>query len=275
MTVDKSEISVGDRVVATLVYAWPTGWTPVVEPDPAGDLSGVFVADLPPVKSQDTGEGSRRSFTITLVSTRSGAWELPRPSFTVRPPAGDAVTVQAPQVVVQVGLDAAPVTLPAPRPAWTKPAAAPPPPWWPWLAGGGVLLAIGAVVWWKLRPKRLPDPPISLARRALAAAGELPDARESGTAISLALRRYAGAIWTFDGAGATTREAAAHLRQLGSSVPANESTELLRLLGVLDDLRWAPGEVTADQVKPQLTAALAWIEAVQRRLDAAEQKREP
>jgi hypothetical protein len=268
-SVAKTQINVGDPVVATLTYRWPAGWRPLVEPDPALALTGVFVADLPAPVAQDTAEEHRRTWTITLVSTRSGAWELPRPAFTVRPPAGEPVTSTAPSIVVQVGTAAAPVALPEPRPAWTRPPAAVGRAWWPWIAGGGAVLAgVAVLLWWRLRRRTPPPPPISVARRALAAALDIADARESATAVSLALRRYAGAVWAFDGAGATTRETAAHLRSLGDRVQAEELTELLRLLGGLDDLRWVPGQLDAPRIKPLADAGLAWLDAVQRRLDA-------
>jgi hypothetical protein len=273
-TAADASVGVGSTVALTLVYRWPAGWTPTEPPDPAAALTSVFVADLPPPVAQDTAEESRRTWRIAVVPTRSGAWELPRPSFTVRPPTGTPVTVTAPLVVVTVGAGSATAALPAPRPAWTCPVAAPAAAAWPWWAAGTALagILVGAW-WWRRRGLAPPEPPGSLARRALAAAAETAEPRSAGSAASLALRRYAGQVWGFDGAGATTRECAGLLRRPGSPAPSDEVATLLRILGGLDDLRWAPGAVEAAPVAALIRDGAGWVDALERRLAAAEAAR--
>jgi hypothetical protein len=269
-SVDRSQIAVGDSVVATLVQRWPAGWEPVGDPDPSPDLAGVFVADLPPAEVLDGGGERHRRWRITLVAVRSGAWALPRPELRLRSATGALVTVTAPALTVQVGPEALPVRLPATRALWTRPPAGIAHSPWPWIAGGLVLLAgIGALIWWRRRRAAPPVPLIDRTRAALAAALAQPDTRAAASAVSLALRRHAGAVWDFDGAGATAREVAALLRRLGDAVPEEERRELLRILDGLDGLRWAPGDLDPERVRPWAESGRRWAEGVHDRLTQA------
>lgn len=266
-----AQVGVGESVTVTVTYRWPGGWTVATEPDPSPDFAACFVTSAPPPERSRADGGERRVFRYTLAATRSGAWALPRPRFSASGPQG-AVEAQAPEVIVQVGTESTPPRLPAPRPALVRPPLdqAQPARWW-WIGGGAAVLAAAiALVWWRRRPR--PDPAataLQVFTAELAAAPGLGDARAVGTGISLALRRFAGAHWGFDGPGQTTREVAASLRRLPAGrIGDAESADLLRLLGRLDDLRWSAGELPAEAMRELALLAQTWAAGVQARLDA-------
>lgn len=272
-----AQVGVGETVTVTITYAWPQGWTVASEPDPGPELRELFVTSAPPPERASAGGRERRTFRYAVAATRSGAWRMPRPSLTATGPAGPA-TVQAAEVIVQVGTESAPPRLPAARPLLVRP-----PPgaeadrrlWW-WI-GGGALLAVAAAAWWLARRRNRPDPAATawqVFAGEFAQARQPGDAREVGTRISLAVRRYAGSVWGFDGPGQTTREISASLRRLGAArVADDEAAALLRLLGRLDDLRWSAGEVPAEAMAELATLAEAWTSGIQRRLDAEAEAR--
>jgi hypothetical protein len=99
------------------------------------------------------------------------------------------------------------------------------------------------------------------------------DGKDLGAGISLALRRYAGELYRFDAPGSTTREIAAVVA--GDRFPADEARALVRLLERLDDLRWAPGELPAEQVRPLVEDATTWVAQAERRLAAEAAVRQP
>lgn len=269
--------NVGDPVAVTFTYRWPRAWTPVGpgsragEPDPGAGLTGQFVTDLPPARRLGSGDEERRVFTITLAALRSGPWEVPVPPFTVRETRADGSVADhaaaGTPLLLQVGTEAAPPQLPAPRAAWTRPASD---------AGGrtmllsaGAVLLVAAALTVALLLRRRALPPAQTPRQRFAndwdAAGAAPDGKEAGARLSLALRRYSGAQFAFDGPGSTTRETAAALR---GRIPEAEQRELVRLLDQLDGLRWAAGDLPATAVRPLMEGARAWCDGVQRRLDA-------
>lgn len=271
------QVAVGENVTLTITYRWPRGWTVSPEPDPGPELGGLFVTAAPPPERSRTGEEERRTFRYTVAAARSGAWLLPRPAFTATGPGG-AVEARAPEVVVQVGTEAAPPQLPAARPALIRPPPSlAPARRWPWYAGGTLLAAALAGLWWWRRQRRREAAALSAWQvlvQDLAAVRGAADGKELGAGLSLALRRYAGALWDFDGPGQTTREVGASLRRLGPGrIAEAEAADLLRLLGRLDDLRWSAGDLPAAAVADSATLAEAWAGAVQRRLDAEAEAR--
>jgi hypothetical protein len=269
LSASPAAVNVGDPVTITLTYRWPHGWVPTTpshEPDPSAAFAGEFVTSLPPVQRISTGEEERRTFVLTCSALRSGAWALPRPTLAVDGPRG-RVEATASAVIVQVGTEAKPAQLPPPRPAWARPraaGAAATPAW----VYGAVAVAIAGLATWLLLLRRRAAPPPPTPREVFArdwqAAADSGDGKEAGARLSLALRRYAGAIYRFDGPGSTTRETAFHLR---GRMPEGEQRELVRQLDQLDALRWAADDLEVTAVRPSLDAALAWVEAVQRRLD--------
>jgi hypothetical protein len=264
-------IGVGETVAVTITYRWPHGWSVAAEPDPSADFRDTFVTAAPPPERLSADGSERRSFRYTIAATRSGAWALPRPRFSASGPNG-AVEAQAPAVIIQVGTEAAPPHLPAARPALVRPPADTPAPtrWW-WIAGGAALALVAAASWLLGRRQRI-DPAataLQVFQSELAAALRCSDAREVGTGISVALRRFAGAHWGFDGPGQTTREITASLRRLAAgAISDEESAALLRLLSRLDDLRWSAGDLPAEVMRELATLAESWAGGVQRRVEA-------
>ena len=271
LSANPAQVAVGETIVVTVTYRWPHGWSVAGEPDPAADFRSLFVTAAPPAERASTGEEERRTYRYTVAAARSGAWLLPRPALTAQGPTG-AKMAQAPEVIVQVGAESAPPKLPAARPLLVRPpvALASDHRWW-WIGGGLAALLVAGLVWWRLhRRAAVSGPsPWELFGGELDAAKSSSDAKDAGARISLAVRRYAGSVWRFDGPGQTTREVGATLRRLRSgTITEEESRDLLRLLGRLDDLRWSPGDAPAEAMQDLVTLARTWAEGVQRRLDA-------
>jgi hypothetical protein len=265
-----AQVAVGDPVTVTLTWTWPSGWQASREPDPAVDYRDCFVTDAPPVQTTHTAEGERRSLRLTLLANRSGAWALPRPTLTVSGPQG-AVTLTAPAVIVQVGAEAAPAKLPEPIALRVRPPASATADqrWW-WIGGGAAVVIVGValVLLRRRREATVIIPPAERFAAELRQLGAITDSKELGAGISLALRRYAGDIYRFDGAGATTREVAAQVQGRGQASSDDERRQLVRLLERLDDLRWAAGDLDLALVRPLTDDAGAWVATVERRLAA-------
>ncbi len=270
MSATPAETEIGKTVVVTVTYRWPAGWSVEPKPDPAPDFRDAFISAMPLPQDTVTAEGARRVVALTLTATRSGAWALPRPTLTANGPKGP-LTITAAPVIVQVGTSAAPAKLPPPiglrlqAPPVTQAR-------WPWLVGGGViaLSLIAVTLLFILRRRHaaalIPLTPAQAFTRDVDAAQTATDGKDLGAQLSLALRRYCGATWRFDGGGATVREVAATLgrRQL----PDDERRALQRLLERLDELRWSPAELPADQVLPLVADAANAVATVERRLAA-------
>lgn len=273
MSATPAETEVGKTVLVTVTYRWPAGWSVEPKPDPAPDFRDAFISAMPLPQDTVTAEGARRVVALTLTATRSGAWALPRPTLTAYAPKGPKgpLTITAEPVIVQVGTSAAPAKLPppiglrlqAPLVAQAR---------WPWLVGGGVialsLLAVALLIMLRRRhaAASVPLTPAQAFTRDVDAAQAATDGKDLGAQLSLALRRYCGATWRFDGGGSTVREVAATLgrRQL----PDDERRALQRLLERLDELRWSPAELPADQVRPLIADAANAVATVERRLAA-------
>ena len=265
-----AQIAVGETVQVTVTYRWPHGWTVDAEPDPAVAFRSQFVTAAPPAARSSTAEEERRTFRYTVAATRSGAWLLPRPQLAVRSPQGP-VSVTAPEVIVQVGSESAPPNLPAARPLLLRPPQALPGSqrWW-WIGGAAALIAIAAL-WWRRRRGTIASGPTpwQVFEADLSSARSAADGKSAGAAISLAVRRYAGGIWGFDGPGLTTREMGVTLRRLrAGKISDDESRDLLRLLARLDDLRWNVNDAPTEAMHDLVTLAHTWADGVQKRLDA-------
>lgn len=276
LSASPAAVAVGDAVTVTLSYRWPHGWTvltPSHEPEPAGAFASEFVTSVPPAQASSTGEEQRRTFTMTLLALHSGTWQSPRPRLDVEGPSGRQHAI-ANAVIVQVGTEAKPADLPAARGAWVHPPAsgAGPMAWW-LIALAVVLLivALGLALWWTRRHLVPPPTPLEVFTAECLAAISTSDGKEAGARLSLALRRYVGALYAFDGPGSTTRETATHLR---GRLNEDEQHALLRLLGQLDDLRWSAPELPAPLVRESAQSARTWCDRLQHRLDEAAQERE-
>lgn len=270
LSASPAEVAVGDPVTVSVTWTWPAGWQVQRQPDPTEDFRTSFVTDAPPVQATHTAEGERRVVKVTLLAERSGAWALPRPTLIAVPPTGEPVTVEAPAVIVQVGSEAKPASLPDPIPLRIRPplaVTAQRTGWW--IAGGATLVALAALALLLRRRATAAAavPPADRFSQELGRLAAIADGRDLGGAISLALRSYAGAVFAFDAPGSTTREVAATLAR--REHPEDERRALVRLLERLDDLRWAPGELPADTVRPLADEAGAWVAGVERRLLAA------
>ena len=262
--------NVGDRVTVTLTYRWPHGWLAEGrgnEPDPARDFAGEFTVDLPPPVRTSTGEEERRVFTVVLAAQRAGAWALPRPTLTARNGAQSASAV-ASEVIVQVGSEDKPPQLPVARPAWT-PARNPDAgglPAWIWICLTIAVLGLGVLALTARRRRLVSAPtPWEIFASDWQTAGAVSDGKEAGARLSLALRRLAGALFAFDGPGATARETLWHLR---GKLNDDEQRDLGRLLDQLDALRWAADDLAPSAMRPLIDSGQRWSATLKGRLDA-------
>jgi hypothetical protein len=267
-------VPVGKTIELVVSYSWPAGWTVAAEPDPSAELSGLFITRAAPVERTSTGEGERRVFRYTVAAPRSGAWALPRPRLTATGPSGTA-TSTASEVVIQVGADNAPPKLPAAKPLRVLPPEPPASRWWPWAAGAAVLVLIAALAFWlRRRAVAARIPPVDVARAALARLDQ-QDGKSTAAGLSLVLRTYAGAVGGFDGPGQTPREIGFALSRT-TVFTTDEARVLVRLLERLDDLRWTPADLPADQVLPLVSEGRLWLDAREARIAAeAEATKKP
>lgn len=269
LTASSNAVNIGEAVIVTVTYRWPAGWTVVApngEPDPAKDFATAFVTNLPPPQKHSSGQEERRVFTITVLANRDGAWELPRPTFTVKAPDGTRSSV-APSVLIQVGAEDKPAELPPPRKAWTR-AHGPADherAWWILAVVVVALAGLAALLLARRRQQATVRTPWEQFHEDWTAATASSDGKEAGARLSLALRRCLGTLFRFDGPAATTREAAGFLR---GRLSDDEHRELIRLLESLDALRWAPEHLPPSAVRPLADQGRAWNGALKRRLDA-------
>lgn len=271
MSATPAQLAMGGTVTVTVAYRWPSAWS-AGEPNPSLAFTEQFVTAAPPPVASSAGGEERRVFSLTLSPMRSGAWQLPRVAFAATPPEGEPRHVESNTVVVQVGPATSPVTPPDARPLAKRAARDDARSLVPWIAGGGVLVAGILALALLARRRRAAPPPDPLAelRAALALADGAADGKDAAAITGLALRRYAGAVWSFDGAGATAREATAAVRAVG---PDDEARELARLLDALETVRWSPQALPRERLAPVVQSAGTWAESVRRRLDAEAEAR--
>ncbi len=266
-------VPVGQTIEVVITYTWPAGWTVAREPDPSADLAGQFVTRAAPVERASTGEGERRVFRYTVAAPRSGAWALPRPTLTATGPSG-ALTSTASEVVIQVGADSAPPKLPAAKALRILPPEPPAVRWWPWAAGAAALVVIAGLAFWlRRRAVAARIPPVEVARAALTRLDQR-DGKTAAAGLSLLLRTYAGTIGGFDGPGQTPREIGFALARI-PAFTADETRVLVRLLERLDDLRWTPADLPAEQVLPMVSEGRMWLDAREARVAAEAEAKKP
>lgn len=257
-------VPVGSPVEVTVTYRWPADWQ-VEPPNPGPAFADAFVIDSPPPERWRTGQEAGERWRLRLLAQRSGAWALPQPQLRARHD-GTTQDVQAPEVVIQVGTEAAPAQPAAPRALWlSDDLPADETPWWIAAAVAGVLaIGLGVLAWWW--PRRHVEPPVPPLRTLHEALGNAlgGDGKEAGARVSRALRRYCGDTFGFDGPATTARECSQRLR---APLADDEYRTISRLLDELDGLRWAADDLGVGSVEPLRSQALAWAEQVQARLD--------
>jgi len=263
-----AQVEVGKPVTISVVYHWARGWSVDHEPDPSQAFADQFVTFISPPKESVAGGTETRAFTLTVLPTASGAWTLPSPRMVVSGPAAQRLEVGPPPVIVTVGRAAADLQAPAPRPLASRPVVAASHPLW-WL-GGGIAIALAVWVAVMVLMRRVRDAArLQTAHEALqeglAQALAQQDGKESAALASLALRRFSGLVWRFDGPGSTARETVAMVR---ARADTEEFRELARLLDELEALRWAADELNAQRLQPIIAAGRRWGDAVQQRLVA-------
>lgn len=247
----------GAPVTVRITYRWPAGWV-VRDADPALAFADLPAAEYQPATTLRTGAEHRRAWTVVLIApSEPGPWALPRPEFTAIGPDGPRSAV-APLVVVDLGA-AAPVATAAARPLVAADPGLPVgAPWWRGAAAGvAIALAAAGGWWWLGRPPRPPPTPVEIFRRACPAGGP---GKAGAAHLGLALRRYLGSVYGFDGDAATSSEAADRVRE---ALPKHEHATLVALLNDLDDRRWAAPDLPAAALDAARGSASDWVEAVE------------
>jgi len=264
MSAQPSQVAIGEQVTVTMTYRWPSSWH-AGEPNPTEVFAEAFVAESPPPERTRTAEEERRTWKLVLLATRSGPWTLPKPTMHVIGPAG-AVDVSAPDVTIQIGAESQPPQPASARPLWTAGSGEVEPRRWIAVIIA-VVIAIAALLgWWVLGRRRIiaNESPADRLRRDLKGLQDLHDGKEISARLGLAVRRWCGSTFTYDGPGLTTRETLAKLREL---LKDDEYSSVSRLLGDLDNLRWAAGILDAGTVLPLSERVLAWSDAVHQRIN--------
>lgn len=271
LIVKPAQLNVGEELTATVIYKWPSNWRPKGQPDPTAAFQSQFVTAFPPAQTTRTGEGEQRLFNVTILAQRSGAWAMPRLSWDFTGPNGSE-TIQGPEVIVQVGTEQAPAKLPASRPLWSKAetAAADQTSRW-WMASSAALIVAVAAVLIFHRRKHFTPPatPIEVFRKETAHCAASGDGKEAGALLSLALRRFCGATWHFDGPGSTTRELSRWLRQ---QLQADEHHDVMHIVEELDGLRWGADDLPVSAIQGLLERSKKWVDGVHQRLQAEAEK---
>lgn len=261
-----TDLAVGDELELRLTYRWPADWPVLVEADPARDFAELRLTAVEQRDARRFADRQESIWQVAVLVERSGAWELPTPRLVLQGPDGP-VRASCEPLLLQVGLPDGEPPLEEARGLWTRPPIdleQPLSPWW-YLGGAAVLLAGLVVGWWYWRrpPAATAVAAETVARQALARARQAGDGKQAAGIISLALRRYCGVAWAFDGVGATAAETISHITGRATDT---ERQDLRKLFHDLDGLRWAPGELTAATVGPYVDQALGWLERVAERL---------
>lgn len=263
------DLEVGDVAKLRIVYRWPANTAVIRAPDPAGDLHGLLVEELIRVDQGRVGDDQREVWRAQLVVPVSGTWSLPRPWFSIRGPDGPERIV-AEERLLPIGIGEEEPALEPARPLWQRAEAGiDADRWSAWQIGalvGGIAGGLAALAWvlWRRRGKMELETPLETFERELGRARQAAlgsdEGKQAGALLSLALRRYAGRLYDFDGPGATVEEALAHLRQ---ALPTQLAQGLRSLLRQLDDLRWQANELSAVAVVPFIDQAQQWVAQVE------------
>jgi hypothetical protein len=266
----KSTLNIGDKTQLTITYQWPAHAKVVSsdgEPDITKAVSDIFVTDIPPAQKFSSGQEERRVYTLTITAHRSGAWELPRPTLTIRI-GNDTRSTVAPPVILQIGTEAAPAQLPTARAAWTRaqaPATAAS-SWWI-IITLTFFMAVALLIFFLLRKRAqlIIRTPWDIFSDDWHAATVAADGKEAGARLSLALRRYVGALYQFDGPATTSKETIFYVKK---HLSEDEHRQCAKLLEQIDALRWGPDDLPPSSVRPLMDTSRAWAKALQQRLRA-------
>lgn len=259
------KLEVGAALELRITYGWPSEAVLVRDPDPAAVFGGLVLDRCELVAESDTGGRRQQVWELEVLVPRSGAWALPRPVLQIRD--GQTVNqVVAEEVLLTIGVADEPALQP-PRELWRRPDAGAEGgglPWWSWLIIGPVVgFLLGVIAWLRRGDDGPQASPAEVFVDEVAYALHSTDGKQAGAIISLALRRYSGARFDFDGPATTAEEVVV---LTGAFVTATEQGELRKVLGSLDSLRWSPDELTAIAVRPFVDRARAWVERIEERL---------
>lgn len=262
--VEDANYAVGEEVALTLRCRWPASAELVRPPDPAELLRGELVTAIGPKKTWRDGDDAVAEWELRVVPRESDAWIIPAPDFAIRRDDGEVATVDGEELILEVATgEDRNVELSDPSPLFARP----PPgrgssPWW-WLVlpivGGAIAAAI--LIAKRAREGRRARPPIEEFLDEIERISKLDEGKLAGSRLSLAVRRYCGDSFGFDGPGSTSVECEDHLR---GEISDRHRIELRKLLARLDGLRWASEELRAAQVLPLSKEAASAVREIER-----------
>lgn len=276
VALEPATATIGDLITTTLTLRgapadparpprfpdWTRGWG-ALEVREAGPAELVSAADGPLWRQQ-----------IRLAAFRTGL--LPLPPVTVTIPSDPPLAVATPdELSVEIGS-----VLPADRQQWTRqPPADPvalelPRAFW-WTAAALAVVALAAALAMARRARRersatlTPLSPWDELARALDRL-ELAEPGTADAAISLALRRYLGRVFSMPAAQSSTTELGRRLARRG--LPAELVRRTATLLRAVDQVKFALAEATVEQTFRRRDAAREIAAAIERHLRPPQQE---
>ena len=132
------------------------------------------------------------------------------------------------------------------------------------IAVAGLVVVIGGVFFflWRRPHQQSAIPASDQFLLDLQIARTAETSQDSGLAIGVALRRYCGSVWGFDGVGATAKE----MRQaIPTEIPSAQKNQLFEILDRIDGLCWRGGSPDPEHVDPLIAQATDWVRAEEQR----------
>jgi hypothetical protein len=292
VSVDRTSVSIGDRVVATYSARLPVGSSlsleALVTPAPAGETRPAGGAVLEFEKPPAATKKSAREFVewsqrVTLMPFLAGSVAVPGPHFTFVEPSGASRSLRGPSFDLRVSSrlpkDTQPESL---APKADRPTRIPAHPPAFWIAIGAATLAAAALVWWLLRRRRktaeagpaVPALPpgaellAELARLARQAAGLEGDPRGFYSELTRALKRYLERRLGEPVLEWTTFETLRRLREKGLEPPREAA--FAELLAAADRVKFGKGAATREEAKRHLERARLVHDFLEPRFNLAE-----
>ena len=270
MYADREQAEIGDEIVITVTYSWPSTYQVTPEPNPADvfNQEDLFIVNAPPVERLSTGGREQRRWTLHVLAQFSGAWAIPRPGFQASDPDDRIVTASAPEVILQIGSSDNPPRLAEPSLAWTyadsKDAGVHSNTWWYVLV---LLLIITVIAVFLYRKKPIEEiiDPYERFNQELKQAQQQQNYKDAAALLSKAIRSYCSQIWVFDGLGATNKEIRYHLQR---HLKADDLRKVCGILDSIEDIRWAPDHENAQVIQRCLVDAHSWCQDQERERQA-------
>ena len=298
-TVDRTSVSIGDRVVVTYAARIPAGATLTLDtlvtpaPEEGARPPGGAILEFenpppPTVTKSKTGDFFEWSQSVALFPFAAGTVLVPGPHYTFEENPGNKSGIRPPTVELTVVSRLPPDQKPEEiAPKTDKPVRIPA---WPakyWVAlAAGVALAASLIAWLVSRRRRkaageeasaptiLPGEELrlALARLAAAAEGLGVDTRDFYSELTHAVKRFLERATGEPVLEWTTLETVRRLREKGFEFP--RETAFPDLLASADRVKFGKGAATREDARQALVRARLVLEDVEARQRAQEKAQE-